>query len=268
MRLLLTVAAIALAVPLSAGASAATKPAATKSAATKAAAAVPVAAPKLDADAAAALDGMGAYLRTLGRFQVRADGTFERVYEGGQKLQFAQMTTYDVEKPDHMIADVTTGERTFRVFYDGSQMTLVAPRISKYTSFPVTGTLSDVLVRARDDFGIDFPLQDLFRWGSESAVATRPTSGFRVGAGRINGTPVGHYAFQQPGVDFQIWITEGAKPLPLKLVITNRDDAAQPQYSANFTWDLAPAPVAFTFKPQPGDSAIDLRAAAAAASTK
>ena len=50
------------------------------------------------------------------------------------------------------------------------------------------------------------------------------------------------------------------------MVITNTDDAAQPQYVANFTWDLAPkiAAGAFGFMPGKDDRRIDLSKGAAA----
>ena len=58
-----------------------------------------------------------------------------------------------------------------------------------------------------------------------------------------------HYAFRQEKVDWQVWIDQGAQPLPCKLVITSTADPAQPQYSAVLNWDLTtpvdPARLAF-----------------------
>ena len=47
--------------------------------------------------------------------------------------------------------------------------------------------------------------------------------------------------FRQGKIDWQIWITAGNKPLPRKIVITNRGDEARPQSVSLIDWDLKPA---------------------------
>jgi hypothetical protein len=221
----------------------------------------------LDADAAAALDRMGAFLRTLRTFEVTSNSTTETVYANGQKLQFLQRANYIIGGPEQMVVEIRTDRQNRRVYYDGQVLTLSAPNAKLYTQFGVTGGISDVLGRAYEDWGIEFPLQDLFRWGDSSSTAVIPSEGFKVGAAQIGEYKTDHFAFRQPGVDFQIWIEQGDKPLPRKLVITNTEDEAQPQFVAYFMWDLKPkiAPGTFAFKPGKDDKRIDLSAGAAAA---
>ena len=152
--------------------------------------------------AAQALDAMGTYLRTLKQFQLRTNGTIERVYPDGQKLQFRRDVTYTVSAPDQMMVDVQTDNTHRRIYYNGRLMTVSAVKIGKYVSFPVSGSIAEVTANAYDRFGIDFPLQDLFRWGSPSAVTVPPQSGYVVGDTEVNGQPATQYAFRQPGVDF------------------------------------------------------------------
>ena len=70
-----------------------------------------------------------------------------------------------------------------------------------------------------------------------------------LGPSAVDGTSCEHYAFRQDDVDYQIWIQKGEFPLPRKVVITTTTDAARPQYSATYTWNLAPSfnDAAFTF---------------------
>lgn len=221
----------------------------------------------LDADAASALDRMGAHLRTLQNFEVVSTGTTETVYANGQKLQFLQRTTYTVAMPNQMTVEILTDRQKRRVYYDGKVLTIAAPNAKLYTQFGVTGSISEVLSTAYNDWGVEFPLQDLFRWGNPSSTAVIPSEGFKVGAAQIGEHKTDHFAFRQPGVDFQIWIEQGDKPLPRKLVITNTEDEAQPQFVAYFAWDLAPkiTSSSFAFKPTKDDKRIDLSAGVAAA---
>ena len=221
----------------------------------------------LEPEALAVLDRMGAHLRTLERFRLVSTATTEDVYANGQKLQFLQRTTYTKGGAQQLQVKIETDRQARDVFYNGKTFTIAAPRAGKYLELPATGTVAEVLSRAYTDWGVEFPVQDLFRWGDKTATAARPDEGFKVGAARIGENMTDHYAFRQPGVDWQIWVDQGDKPLPRKMVITNTDDAAQPEYVAYFTWDTAPtiAPGSFDFTPAATDTKIDLKQLAAAA---
>ena len=67
-----------------------------------------------------------------------------------------------------------------------------------------------------------------------------------------------HYAFRQGNFDWQIWITTGSKPLPRKLVITNRADEARPQSVSIMDWNLKPTFNASTFRFSPPKGATKI----------
>lgn len=221
----------------------------------------------LDPDAAGALDRMGAYLRTLNTYEVKVDSTIEEVYDNGQKLQFLQQTRYVVGGPDKIyVANRSVATET-RYYYDGKTLSIFSPRKGLYTQADYAGNIDTLLRKAYEDYGVEFPLEDLFRWGTKSAMAERPSEGFKVGDEIIGPWLTTHYAFRQPGADYQIWIDKGDKPVPRKMVITNTDDPAQPQYVAYMRWNFEPKIEAnqFTFTPGPGASRIRFADAAARA---
>lgn len=230
-------------------------------------AAAKAAAPVVTAEATQALARMGAYLRSLKTFQVVSTASTEEVYPNGQKLQFLQKTSYLIGGPEAMSVEIETDRQSRRIFYNGKTLTIAAPRAKLYTALPVTGTISEVLNRAYTDFGVEFPLQDLFRWGSPQQTAEKPAEGFKVGAAQIGEHATEHFAFRQPGVDWQVWIDTGDKPLPRKMVIANTEDPTQPEYVAYFQWDMTPsiASGSFDFKPGSDYRMIDFGAAAAGA---
>jgi hypothetical protein len=213
----------------------------------------------VEPEAAAALDRMGAYLRTLRNFEVRSDGTIETVFDNGQKLTYTLRSDYVVGMPDRMTLTAMTDRGLRRFYYDGKELTVAVPRVNRYTVIPVVGTVSELLDRGREDFGIEFPLQDLFRWGTPAAATQRPTSGFRVGDAMVGDEPVDHYAFRQDGIDYQVWVAKGDRPLPRRLVITNTAHPAQPAFQSTISWNLAPQIGAdsFTFRPTASDERVD-----------
>jgi len=207
--------------------------------------------PKVEPEAVAALSKMGNYLRSLKEFTVHGDTAIDLVTEDDQKLQFPGTVDYKVRAPDGLQLDVQSANRHRQLFFDGKQVTIWSPDTKFYATADAPGTIRDLLARAEDKYGITLPLADLFLWGTDKAPVSALTDARRVGEGRIGDCECEHYAFRQPGVDWQIWIQPGDQPLPRRFVITTKDDPTEPQYESTMTWNTnASLPAsAFTFTP-------------------
>ena len=225
--------ALAFAAPAAIAQSAASAPAASEAA--------------VDPAAIQALTDMGKYLQTLKRFEVETELTGERVLMDGQKIQHSASAEIEVERPNHLRAKLDTPRTRRTLYYDGKQVTLFTPAQNVYSSVPFSG--------------IEIPLADLFVWGTDAAPVSRIESAMIVGQDVIDGDLCNQYAFRQGKIDWQIWISARAgRPLPRKLVITNRADEARPQSVSLIDWDLKPDFPAstFTFRAPKGAKAIEM----------
>lgn len=190
----------------------------------------------VEPEALAALNKMGAYLRTLKSFEVKTDTLTDAVMDNGQKVQFAGSVDYKVRRPDGFAITVSDDRRVRQFLYDGKHFTVFAPRMGFYATVPAKPTIREVLQTAYDRFDIELPLADLFRWGTPDDRHEGISSGVVVGYARINGVDADQYAFRQGDIDWQIWIQRGDKPLPLKAVVTDTSDSAMPDYVAVLHW--------------------------------
>ncbi len=209
-------------------------------------------------EAMKALDQMGAYLRTLKDFQVQAEITTEDVLDDGQKLQFSSTTNLLAQMPSKLRVSVE-GELKSRLFlYDGKSFTLFARRAGYYATAPAPDTIGKLIAALIEKYDVEIPLVDLFLWGGPNASTNEVTAAADVGPGTVEGVTCDHYAFRQPGVDWQVWIQLGDHPLPRKLVITTTTDEARPQHTSVLTWNLAPSysEDAFVFDPPEGAKKI------------
>jgi hypothetical protein len=90
-----------------------------------------------------------------------------------------------------------------------------------------------------DKYGFSVPIADLIYKDPYLALIENAESGFLVGRPLIGGKPTFHLAFTQKTVDWQIWIEDGSRPLPLKLLITYKNEFGSPQYTATLSsWNL------------------------------
>jgi hypothetical protein len=208
--------------------------------------------PAVDPEALAALERMGADLRTLQTFEVRTATTMDMVAEdNGQRLTFSGAGLYRVQRPNAFYVEQTTDRRQRRYYYDGSTFTVYAPRMHYYAQVDAPATIAETVEFAEERYNVLLPLSDLFYWGTPEADTSDITSAQHIGFARIGDDVCDQYAFRQGEIDWQIWIQRGDRALPRKVVITSREIDGQPQFSSELTWTLNPRfdPAVFRFAP-------------------
>ena len=198
-----------------------------------------------------ALNNMGTYLRSLKDFQVTAAVTSEDVLADGEKLTYAHTTSILAVLPDRLRVEVQGDQKSRLFLYDGKTFTLFARRAGYYATVDAPPTIGQLIDVASDKYGIELPLLDLFLWGGPRASSNEITEATDFGPGDVGGITCEHYAYRQPGLDWQVWIQLGDHPLPKKLVLTTLTDDARPQHISVLTWNLAPSynAAAFVFDP-------------------
>lgn len=198
-----------------------------------------------------ALKDMGAHLQSLARFRTSTTLTGERVLADGQKLQHIAYATLDAERPNKLHARMWSARSERELFFDGKTFTIFVPAQKYYSSVEFGGTNAELIERLEQRFGVEIPLSDLFRWGTSAAPVDKIESAMNAGQDFVGDDLCDHYAFRQGSFDWQIWITTGSKPVPRKLVITNRADEARPQSVSIMDWNLKPTFSASTFRFSP-----------------
>jgi len=213
---------------------------------------------KVDPGTLQALEKMGAYLRTLQTFQVRAIATSEIVLTDGQKITLDQTTNLLAHLPDKLMVQ-SDGDKGSKIYFFGGQTFTIFDRTSLYYGVvPAPAKVRELVDILQDKYDIEIPLVDLFLWGAPNHSSPKITSAIDVGPSEVDRVTCEHYAFRQEGLDWQVWIQQGDFPLPRKLVLTTLTDEARPQHTSLLSWSLAPSynEAAFIFSPPKGAQKI------------
>ena len=219
----------------------------------------------IDPDAIAALEKMGAYLRTLNVIQVSGQIATEDVLDDGQKVQSTSVYDLIAKRPNNLRVEIKNDRRPRLMVYDGKTFTLWAPDEKFYAKVDAPPTINALADTLSDKYDIDLPFVDLFRWGTPESDIKAITAALDLGPSTVDGTTCEQYAFRQDGLDWQVWIQQGDFPLPRRLVLTTTDDDARPQHTSVYTWNLAPSfsDGAFVFVPPSDAKRITIAEAAA-----
>jgi len=200
------------------------------------------------------------FLASQQQFSADTRNTLEIVLTSGQKIEFNHTARQSVQRPNKLRAE-RSGDLVEQLFvYDGESLTLHNPQANAYARVAAPGTLEAMLDFARAELDIVAPAGDLLYANAYDILMDGVTDGFVVGKAVIEGVRCDHLAFRAPHVDLQIWIQEGAQPLPRKFVITTRDMASAPQFAVTMTkWNLKPTFGAktFAFAPPAGAKKVE-----------
>jgi hypothetical protein len=220
------------------------------------------AAPAVDPAVMRRLSAMSAYLKTLRSFEVQTSTTIEEIADDNDsKLTISGTGLYRVRRPDAFYVEVNTETQRRQFWYDGRQFTIFVPTKGYYAQMTAPGTIRETLDQAYLEFGVALPLADIFNWGENDLPPGELTRARLVASDvMVGGAKTDHYAFGSKDLDWQLWIEQGAQPLPRRVIITTITDPAKPSYSADLTWKASttfPAET-FAFRPPPSSKAITL----------
>jgi hypothetical protein len=215
--------------------------------------------PVVDPAATQILKRMTDYVGSLKQFSVHTQNTLEDVLDSGNRIDLDISASVLIRRPNKLRAE-RKGDLVSQVFYyNGKTVTLYNPADKVYATEPAPGTIEEVLDFTRESLGLVVPVADLVYRNAYELLMQEVTFATVVGKAVINGVKCDHLLFSRPGVDFQVWVTDGAKPLPCKYVVTDTATPARLSVvSVMSDWNAAPAAAddRFAFVPPKGTKPI------------
>lgn len=195
------------------------------------------------------LQSMSKFLAGTKAFSVTADISNEFITLEAQKLQLNSHATVLVERPSRFHVTRKGRFADAELIFDGNKLTLYGKTANAYIQKDLAGTIDQAISAMETDSGLSMPGADLLLSNPYAVLASGITGSGYHGMAYVGGVQCHHLAFRTPKVDWQIWVKDGAEPLPMKYVITTKWLAGAPQYSVELSnWNTKPAIAADRFK--------------------
>jgi hypothetical protein len=197
--------------------------------------------PAIDARADRVLRAMSDYLQAAEQFTFRADVAYDVVTVHGQMLQYGGTGEIAVRRPDHFRVEHRGDEKNLRVVFNGEMFTFHNIQANLYAQKEMKTDIDTAVDRMFDRFGFSVPTADLVYSNPYATLTGSVDDGFHVGMHIVDGVTCHHLSYSQESIDWQIWIEDGPRPLPRKLLITYKDEPGSPQYAVHLSrWNLDP----------------------------
>lgn len=225
----------------------------------------------IDPDASSILRAMADHLGGLPAFSAQADVDNEVIDLQGQKLQLSSSVNLVVQRPGNLYVHRHGPFADVEFFFDGKTMSVYGRELNVYAQFPALGAIKDGVEEMRIETGLDAPGADLLFADPYQALTEDAISGTYRGTAFVNGVECDYLTFRGNRADWQLWVTHGERPLPMKYVITTKWLTGAPQYSVRFrNWNTEPsiAETQFAFAPPEGARSVETLSAGKAGELK
>ena len=213
----------------------------------------------VDPAATQILKRMTDYLGSLKQFSVHTENTLEDVLDSGHRVDLGVSANVIISRPNKILAE-RKGDLIDQVFYyDGKTLTLYNPSDKVYATVSAPGTFEGLFKFMYESLGFLVPVSDLLYPDAFPLLMQDVTYAVVLGKTFIGGVKCDHLLFSRPGVNFQVWVADGNRPLPYKYVVTDTGTPARLSITTVMSdWNVAPAVTnaRFTFVPPKGTQEI------------
>ena len=215
-------------------------------------------------DGRAVMMRMAVFLAKSPAWRVTLHTAYDAIQPDGYKVEWNEMRNVTPSRPDRLRVEVerSDGARNL-VLFDGKQVTTFDEKARVYAQEAHPGTVDDAVVYFVHDLGMRLPLAVMLLNNLPAELQHRVQDVKYVEKTTTLGAPVDHIAAKTPTVDFQLWIAEGDRPLPVRVVLTYKNSPGQPQFRAQLSdWnlDIKPPDTLFTFTSPAGAKKIPFAA--------
>jgi hypothetical protein len=181
------------------------------------------------------LDSMARFVAGLPGLQVQLVGSYDAVQASGRKIEFGEVRSLALARPDRLrVEQLRSDGSADLLVFDGRLMSVFDGSAGVYAQAPQPEWLDDALVYFVRDLGMQLPLAAMLSTRFPDEMARRAQALEYVEYTEILPVPAHHIAGQTSAVDFQVWIADGDRPVPLRIVLTYRDEPGQPQFRVQF----------------------------------
>lgn len=207
-----------------------------------------------------ALDALKAMCDTLAAtqaFTVSVRDVRQVPTTAGQMLDVIGEYDVQVQRPDKLRMEGTTGAVDTQLLYDGQTLSILDKPKNFYVSETVSGDLESALAQMQQKHGIRFGLNDFLVKDPYALFSKGLTNAYVAGDVTLDGIKTRQLVFATSDTEYQLWIDPSTR-LPKMLSATYLDTQPRPTHLAvEFDdWKTGPASATFTFVPPSGSAPI------------
>jgi hypothetical protein len=207
--------------------------------------------PNIDAKAQNALQEMSYFMGSKDEYTFKAEIMFDVIVKSGQKVQYNANETVYLKKPNKFSIEYVSDLGGYKLWYDSGKATILELPTNDFSITTLPDTVDQALRKLYEQYSFSPVLSEFLFINTFKTLTKNVVSGENFGQSRVFGTKCLHLYIVEKDIDWQIWIEDGKRPIPRKLVITYKNLPESPQFIAILKDWIFNRPIASpAFKPE------------------
>jgi len=179
------------------------------------------------------LKEMTQFISRHNSYTFKAEVMYDRVIDPGTKIQVTGSEKVFVQKPDKVYIEFKTDYFSDRFLYSSNSATYLDTTTDLYTfTGELPSSINNTLDYLDKSFGFEMPLSDLIYIYPYKKIVGNINSSQYIGTSYVFGVRCHHLLFEENDKYWQIWIEDGNRKIPRKLVVTYKNQPESPQFIA------------------------------------
>jgi hypothetical protein len=205
---------------------------------------------KIDPKADSLLKEMSDFFGSKYKYTFKAEIMFDEILDSGRKLQRSASEKVFVQKPNKVYIEYISDVGGQNFWYDDSNVTILDLPRGVYSKIVVPNSIDQAFTELLKQYKYSPPFSELLFVNPYKILSENIEAGYYIGSSVVFGVPCNHLAFVDNNLDWQIWIEDGQRKVPRKIVLTYKKIPGSPQFIAILKDWIFDQPLShFLFKP-------------------
>jgi hypothetical protein len=216
-----------------------------------------------DEKALAVLQQMSAYTASLDSAIITGTSFTDARMGGGLMVANPAEIEVIIDRPGSLHISSFDGVATKEIYFHESKLTVFNSEKKLYAQAAIPTNIEEAMDYALEELDVEAPLMDLiYSDTARHLISSGETILYLTDKSRVCGVDCHHLAIRGQEVDVQLWVEEGDRPVPRKIMMTSKWEGGSSRYIANIDWKANAEidPAVFRFKAPEG--AMQIRFAA------
>jgi hypothetical protein len=205
--------------------------------------------PNIDPQASEILQNMSYFLGSKDQYTFKAEVMFDQIINSNRKIQYSAEEKVYMKKKGNLTIEYVSDLGGYKLWFEEGRVTILELPTNLFSITTLPATIDQALKKLKEKYNFTPALSDFLFINTYRVLTAKVQSGSYYGTSKVFGVRCDHLAFVQQDIDWQIWIENGKRQIPRKLVITYKNLPGSPQFIAILKdWVMDKPITSFAFK--------------------
>jgi hypothetical protein len=205
--------------------------------------------PNIDPQASEILQNMSYFLGSKDQYTFKAEVMFDQIINSNRKIQYSAEEKVYMKKKGNLTIEYVSDLGGYKLWFEEGRVTILELPTNLFSITTLPATIDQALKKLKEKYNFTPALSDFLFINTYRVLTAKVQSGSYYGTSKVFGVRCDHLAFVQQDIDWQIWIENGRRQIPRKLVITYKNLPGSPQFIAILKdWVIDKPITSFAFK--------------------